>query len=135
MLPKYDSIFFFTHFFLHIIFLCETLYHLLIIMESVECCYDDDIFFSCDDIVLSTSLENKCNVFTEIENQLRTSSSSSMLEELGNKCTYNKVLRQLMIYSLHKKYINRIYKSVMYQLIHERRMREYSHFYHTLITP
>ncbi len=101
--------------------------------NSVECDISDDLLFPCDDIV-STSLENKSIVFTEIEKQLDSSSSSSLLEELENKCVYNKVLREMMIYSLHKKYINRIYQSVLYQLIRERRMREYSRLYHSLIS-
>ena len=100
-------------------------------MESSTC--DDMLLFPCDDIV-STSLENKSIIFTEIENKLETTDSSNMLEDLENKCAYNKVLREIMIYSLHKKYINRIYQSVLYQLIRERRMREYSRLYHNLIS-
>jgi hypothetical protein len=101
--------------------------------NSVECAMSDDLLFACDDIV-STSLENRSIVFTEIEKQLDSSSSSSMLEELENKCVYNKVLREMMIYSLHKKYINRIYQSVLHQLIHDRRNREHSRLYYSLIS-
>jgi hypothetical protein len=99
-------------------------------VESSAC--DDMLLFPCDDIV-STSLENKSVIFADIENQLETD-HSNMLEELQTKFGYNKVLREIMIYSLHKKYINRIYQSVLYQLIRERRMREYSKFYYSLIS-
>lgn len=102
--------------------------------SSVECNLNDDLMFICDDIV-STSLENKSIIFVEIENELETTvSSSNMLEELESKCVYNKVMREMMIYFLHKKYINRMYQSVLYQLIYERRMREYSKFYYSLIS-
>ena len=100
-------------------------------VESSTC--DDMLLFPCDDIV-STPLENKSIIFTEIENELETTDSSNMLEELESKCIYNKVMREMMIYSLHKKYINRMFQSVLYQLIHERRMREYSKFYYSLIS-
>ena len=98
--------------------------------NSVECNNDDMLFFPCEDIV-STSVEDRSIVFAEIESQLV---NSNMLEDLENKCAYNKVLREIMIYSLHKKYINRIYQSVLYQLIRERRIREYSRLYHNLIS-
>ena len=92
---------------------------------------DDDILFPCDDIV-STSLENKSIVFNEIEHVM--SRNSLCLIEMGNKSLYNKVIKELMIYCLHKKYIHSIYKSVLSQLISDWRNRQYVKFYKSLIS-
>jgi hypothetical protein len=95
---------------------------------------DEDLFFPCDDILASTSLENKSIVLTEMHNLAGSSSSSLCLIEMGNKYTYNKVIRELMIYYLHKKYIHRMYRSVLLQLINEWRTRQHSRFYLNLIS-
>lgn len=99
--------------------------------NSVNFEQEEDIFFPYDDIV-STSLENKSIVFNEIEHAM--SSNSLCLIEMGNKSLYNKVIRELMIYCLHKKYIHSIYKSVLSQLIYDWKNRQYIKFYKSLIS-
>ena len=61
-------------------------------------------------------------------------SVSGSVTEIENKNLYNRVIRELMIYCLQKKYIHSIYKSVLSELIHNWQNRQFVKFYKRLIS-